>query len=289
MAVSKEIQESRIAWAKSDAARDAGLLEPRNIKAFRNVWYADDKDKAHQLDIYSPVSGGDTLPILISIHGGGWFYGDKELYRHYCMHLAQLGFVVVNCNYRLAPEHTYPAAIADVCRVVRWTLENRKYYTQNKHWFMVGDSAGAQLVSQYCILAGNAAYRKQLDFDTYDQLPDGVALNCGVYDMSLKNDQIDNYIHDTNAKQKQLLKQALTYMNTSFPPAYVMTSVNDGLRPCTMPMKKKLETLEIPFVFAEYGEGMPSDGHVFHLNLYSENGKRCNQAEADFLHGLIQE
>ena len=235
------------------------------------------------------MSGGDTLPILISIHGGGWFYGDKELYRHYCMHLAQLGFVVVNCNYRLAPEHAYPAAIADVCRVVRWTLENRKYYTQNKHWFMVGDSAGAQLVSQYCILAGNAAYRKQLDFDTCDQLPDGVALNCGVYDMSLKNDQIDNYTHDTNAKQKQLLKQALTYMNTSFPPAYVMTSVNDGLRPCTMPMKKKLETLEIPFVYAEYGEGMPSDGHVFHLNLYSENGKRCNQAEADFLHGLIQE
>ena len=125
--------------------------------------------------------------------------------------------------------------------------------------------------------------------DTCDQWPDGVALNCGVYDMSLKNDQIDNYTHDTNAKQKQLLKQALTYMNTSFPPAYVMTSVNDGLRPCTMPMKKKLETLEIPFVYAEYGEGMPSDGHVFHLNLYSENGKRCNQAEADFLHGLIQE
>lgn len=289
MAVPKEIQENRIAWAKSDAARDAGLLEPRNIKAFRNVWYADDKDKVHQLDIYSPVSGGDTLPILISIHGGGWFYGDKELYRHYCMHLAQLGFVVVNCNYRLAPEHAYPAAIADVCRVVHWTLENRKYYTQNKHWFMVGDSAGAQLVSQYCILAGNAAYRKQLDFDTYDQLPDGVALNCGIYDMSLKNGHIDNYTHDTNEKQKQLLKQALTYMNTSFPPAYVMTSVNDGLQPCTMPMKKKLEALEIPFVYAEYGEGMPSDSHVFHLNLYSENGKRCNQAEADFLHGLMQE
>ena len=53
-----------------------------------------------------------------------------------------------------------------------------------------------------------------------------------------------------------------------------MTSVNDGLRPHTAPMKKKLETLGVPFVYAEYGEGVPSDSHVFHLNLYSENGKR---------------
>ena len=86
-----------------------------------------------------------------------------------------------------------------------------------------------------------------------------------------------------------LLEQVLDYMNDSFPAAYVMTSVNDGLRPHTAPMKKKLETLGVPFVYAEYGEGVPSDSHVFHLNLYSENGRRCNQAEADFLHGLVKE
>ncbi|MFR3811530.1 MAG: alpha/beta hydrolase [Ruminococcus callidus] len=144
----------------------------------------------------------DTLPLLISIHGGGWFYGDKELYCFYCAHMAQLGFVVVDCDYRLAPEYSYPAAIEDVCRVVRWSLENREKFTRNKHWFMVGDSAGAQLVSQYCILAGNPAYREQLDFCTYDQLPDGVALNCGIYDMSMDNDHIGNYTHETPAAQK---------------------------------------------------------------------------------------
>lgn len=119
--------------------------------------------------------------------------------------------------------------------------------------------------------------------------PDGVALNCGIYDMSMDNDHIGNYTHETPAAQKKLLEQVLDYMNDSFPAAYVMTSVNDGLRPHTAPMKKKLETLGVPFVYAEYGEGVPSDSHVFHLNLYSENGKRCNQAEADFLHGLVKE
>ena len=141
---------------------------PEDVEQFCQIAYAEDGLAAHTLNVYRPKNAGDTLPLLISIHGGGWFYGDKELYRFYCAHMAQLGFVVVDCDYRLAPEYSYPAAIEDVCRVVRWSLENREKFTRNKHWFMMGDSAGAQLVSQYCILAGNPAYREQLDFCTYD-------------------------------------------------------------------------------------------------------------------------
>lgn len=176
-----------------------------------------------------------------------------------------------------------------MCQVIRWTLAHRKQYTSNPHWFLVGDSAGAQLVSQYCILAGNAAYREQLDFAAYDQLPDGTALNCGIYDMSLENIHKSIYTQETTPKQQKLFEQVLTYMNSSFPPSYLMASVNDGLRPRTTPMRQRLEACGIPFTFAEYGEGVPSDSHVFHLNLYSENGKVCNQAEADFFHRLEQQ
>ena len=204
MNIPKEIQESRIAWAANDAKRDSGLQEPQGIEKFCDLDYAGDGITEHLLDVYRPVQNGENLPVLISIHGGGWFYGDKELYRFYCMHMAELGFVVVNCNYRLAPEHPYPAAIADVCQVIRWTLAHRKQYTSNPHWFLVGDSAGAQLVSQYCILAGNAAYREQLDFATYDQLPDGTALNCGIYDMSLENIHKNIYTQEAAPEQQKL-------------------------------------------------------------------------------------
>lgn len=131
MNIPKEIQESRIAWAANDAKRDSGLQEPQGIEKFCDLDYAGDGITEHLLDVYRPVQNGENLPVLISIHGGGWFYGDKELYRFYCMHMAELGFVVVNCNYRLAPEHPYPAAIADVCQVIRWTLAHRKQYTSN--------------------------------------------------------------------------------------------------------------------------------------------------------------
>lgn len=286
----EEIEKNRIAWAESDRKRDAGLEEPKDVTILRNLAYAEDGLTEHQLDVYYPSGAeGKNLPVLINVHGGGWFYGDKELYRFYGMRLAQFGFVVINCNYRLAPEYPYPAAIEDVCRVVKWTLEHRGEYTQNGHWFMVGDSAGAQLVSQYCILASNAAYRKQLQFDTYDQIPDGVALNCGIYDMT---DHViaskEPYLQNLSGKQLELFESQLDYLNQDFPPAYLMASVNDGLRSMTTPMRKKLEEVQVPMVFAEYGNGTPSDNHVFHLNLYSENGKRCNAAEMAFFQSLMQ-
>ncbi|WP_295215370.1 alpha/beta hydrolase [Ruminococcus sp.] len=280
----KEIQQERITWAECDAKRDHDLTEPEGIEAFRDITYRSDSITAHLLDVYCPKNAPVGLPVIISIHGGGWFYGDKELYRFYCMHLAQMGFVVVNCNYRLMPEDPYPAAIEDVCHVVCWTLAHRKdYTTPDAPWFMVGDSAGAQLVSQYCILAAEPVYRHQLDFETYDQLPSAVALNCGIYDMAMTEDVHRNlYVQETTGKQLELFEQVLSYMNSAFPPTYLMASVNDELYPCTLPMKARLETCGIPFVFAEYGEGVPEDGHVFHLNLYSENGMRCNQEEAAF-------
>ncbi len=285
----EEVEKNRVTWKKNDSKRDAGLTEPSIIASARNIAYENDENTAHLLDVYwrKDTSGND--PIIISIHGGGWFYGDKELYRFYCMRLAEFGFVVVNCNYRLAPEFQYPSAIEDVCKVVRWTMNYRKKYTINQSWFMVGDSAGAQLTSQYCIIAANAAYRKQLTFDTYDALPDGVALNCGLYDMkSIKNIHKNLYISGVKGKQLQLFQDVLSYMNGMFPPTYLMDSVNDDLQPHTLPMKEQLERCKIPFVYAEYGDDNPADGHVFHLNLYSKNGKHCNEEEMTFFKKLVK-
>lgn len=286
----EELEKSRIAWRESDKKRDEGLTEPSCVASARDLAYDAEGDTAHLLDVYWRKDTNDDDPLLVNIHGGGWFYGDKELYRFYSMHLAEMGFVVINANYRLVPEHRYPCAIEDVCRIVRWAMEHRQQYTKSPHWFMVGDSAGAQLVSQYCILAANRTYREQLSFETYDALPDGVALNCGLYDMGrLENLHKNLYVAGTEPQQLQLFQDVLQYINQDFPPTYLMDSVNDGLQPHTLPMKKRLEMCGVPFVYASYGEDNPADGHVFHLNLYSKNGERCNQAEMAFFRHLIEQ
>lgn len=104
---------------KSDAERDAGLVYPDNITRVEDISYG--PHKMNVLDVYIPQSAETKLPVNVSVHGGGWVYGDKELYSHYCMSLAQRGFVVVNFTYRLSPESKFPCHLEDTVKVFDWT------------------------------------------------------------------------------------------------------------------------------------------------------------------------
>ena len=133
------------------------------------------------LDVYRPKDTEGNLPVIVSVHGGGWVYGDKELYQYYCMSIAQRGFAVVNFTYRLAPEYQFPAPMEDTNSVFAWILDNKdKYGMDVANLFAVGDSAGGQILSLYADICTNAEYAKEYDF----QVPEGlkikaVALNCG--------------------------------------------------------------------------------------------------------------
>ena len=108
--MAQTVEQLRKGIAESDARRDAGLTTPEDIQRFDDLRYGDDP-QWNVLDVYRPKGEEGKLPVIFSIHGGGWVYGDKQLYSHYCMRLAQRGFAVVNFSYRLAPESKYPAAL----------------------------------------------------------------------------------------------------------------------------------------------------------------------------------
>ena len=78
----------RAEWSVNDAKRDAGLTTPETVERFDGLAYGPDP-VWNRLDVYRPISErGNQLPVIVSIHGGGWVYGDKELYQFYCMSLA---------------------------------------------------------------------------------------------------------------------------------------------------------------------------------------------------------
>lgn len=292
-------------WAKNDAKRDANLVEPENVKKLVDICYADNMtkedmgaelndSKAHLTDIYYPKDVTlDKYPVIVSIHGGGWFYGDKELYRHYAMHMATLGFAVVNFNYRLSPENKYPCGFTDVCYLMDYLARNAdKYQLDMNRFFVVGDSAGAQLCSQYSIFATNPSYRKLFDKLNYLKVPvpTKIALNCGIYDMverATKEDVICSWYlsDDMSENDKESFYHVIDYVTSDFPETYLMLSVNDDLKECTKAMKDKLEEHKISFTYKEFGQDNPDDGHVFHLNMRSKNGKICNDEEAKFFVG----
>lgn len=289
-----QAQKMRSLWALSDAKRDASLSEPHEIRKVCNLSYCEsekqEERKWHLCDIYYPKEEKERYPVIVSVHGGGWFYGDKELYRFYAMHLAEKGFAVVNFNYRLSPEYKYPSGFHDVCRLMDFVKRNALTYQLDfENLYLVGDSAGAQLASQYCVFATSLAYRALFDFENTLEtpLPKKIALNCGIYDMKqrMKDDKMLCKWYLPKRMDKKLFASfcnVLDYMNEQFPNTYLMCSVNDSLMDATTAMKEKLEELHLPHRYRVFGEDAKQDGHVFHLNLRSANGEKCNCEEADF-------
>ena len=152
----------RKTFAVGDMIRDAGLTTSDDIQRFDNIVYGEDK-VWQSLDVYRPkaINIEEKLAVIVSVHGGGWVYGDKKTYQFYCMSLAQRGFAVVNFSYRLAPKSKFPASIIDTNLVFGWILDHAEEYGfDTENVFAVGDSAGAHMLGLYTNLCTNPKYAK---------------------------------------------------------------------------------------------------------------------------------
>jgi len=103
--------------------------------------------------IYKPA--GEGLPVVVYFHGGGWVIGSVDTHDGYCRALAnQTKVVVVSVDYRLAPEHKFPAAAEDAYDATRWVSENSRAIGGRPDALAVaGDSAGGNLATVVALMA----------------------------------------------------------------------------------------------------------------------------------------
>jgi acetyl esterase len=98
--------------------------------------------------VYTP-EGEPPFPIVVWFHGGGWVVGSLDTYDPLCRALAAaVPAVVVSVDYRLAPEHRYPAAVEDAYAATLWASRNAAQLGGAQHRLAVaGDSAGGNLAA----------------------------------------------------------------------------------------------------------------------------------------------
>jgi acetyl esterase len=104
--------------------------------------------------IYRPrASAAVGLPVLAFFHGGGWVFGGLDSHDAVCRILAhEAGALTVSVDYRLAPEHAFPAAYEDCLAATRWLLANAgELGGDARRLAVAGDSAGGNLAAAACL------------------------------------------------------------------------------------------------------------------------------------------
>jgi acetyl esterase/lipase len=111
------------------------------------------------LRVYWPPTDDEaTLPVIVFLHGGGWSVGDLDTYDGEARnHAVGAGALVVSVDYRLAPEHPYPAAVEDAWAATQWVAAHaRELGADPDRLAVAGDSAGGNLAAVVAQLARDA-------------------------------------------------------------------------------------------------------------------------------------
>jgi acetyl esterase len=204
--------------------------------------------------IYRPASSA-PLPLLLYAHGGGWVTGSLDSHDKLCRILTnRLGSVIVAVDYRLAPEHVYPAALDDVEAVWQWACGNaRALGADGARFTVAGDSSGANLVAALTLrLKRERAAQPDAQLLLYPAL-DATCSRASYREFSsgynLTGDQMSWYWEAYRAGADSLQPE-LSPLSANdladLPPAVIAVATADVLRGDALDYARRLEAARVP-------------------------------------------
>jgi acetyl esterase/lipase len=231
--------------------------------------------------IYTPEGKG-PLPVLVYFHGGGWVLGDLETHDGTCRSLANAaGCIVVAVDYRLAPEHKFPAAPEDCYAATKWVVLNASSFGGDPARIAIGgDSAGGNLTAAVALMAadrGAPTFVYQLliypvtnfslDTPSYRENADGYLLTKDAMQWFWKH-----YLQTDDDGQNPYASPSRARDVRRVPPAIVITAEFDPLRDEGEAYAARLREAKVPVEVKRYNgmiHGFFSLGHVM------EQGKKA--------------
>ncbi len=134
------------------------------------------------MDVYAPNGLKKTAPVVIMVHGGAWTVGNKQIAigPAQAQFFNQQGFIYISINYRLAPDHAFPAPVEDAAAAIAFVHKNAKAYGGNPDAiFLMGHSSGAHSVA---LVSVDPKYLKGVGLDL-SVIKGTAALDSAAYNL----------------------------------------------------------------------------------------------------------
>ena len=282
----------RALFSRAHENRNRGLTEPEDIIIHSDISYADQGEhpKWQLLDVYLPKNrSSEKLPVIVSVHGGGWVEGDKDEYRYYCMDLVRGRYAVINFSYRLAPEYPFPASLYDLEHVMGWIADHSEEYGfDTGQVFGIGDSAGGHILALYAALVTGADDELIIDHPGNVTIR-ALGLNCANLFFP-KADELNTTQKHTffdllgEEPDDELLKKlkVADRVTGDFPPVYMILASRDPLRSQAIAFSKILSQKGVDHGYRLYGTDDEPLGHVFFLDIRRNESNEATTDELDF-------
>jgi acetyl esterase/lipase len=228
--------------------------------------------------IYTPEGKG-PFPVLVFFHGGGYVIGNLDTHDSPCRVLAnKTSCIVASVDYRLAPEHKFPAAVDDAYAASCWVADNAGFIGADSNRIAVaGDSAGGNLAAVVCMMAqtkGHPDLKYQIliypitdlsnvDTESYHKHAVGYMLTREgmIY-------YRDHYLGSTDDSKNPYASPLLADNVSGLPPALIIAAEFDVLKDEGKAYADRLEKAGVPVKYSLYNDMI----HAF-FNLGSVTGR----------------
>jgi len=236
--------------------------------------------------VYRPHAEMGTLPAVVYLHGGGFAVGDLDTHDPTCRVLADVArCVVVSVDYRLAPEHRFPAAIDDVAAAWAWVHDQAADLgIDPARVAVMGDSAGANLAAALCLDARREGLPQpaaqclvyplvdaRFLFGSYDTFASGFGLSREGVEL-YRDTYVESVDDWTDPRVSPLCADDLS----GLAPALVVTAGFDVLRDDGRAYADALAAAGVPVTYRCYDDMM----HGFHAMLVLDDAAAAADAIA---------
>jgi acetyl esterase len=214
--------------------------------------------------VYRPVQE-ETVPALVFFHGGGFVICNLDTHDRPCRSLANAsGCTVIAVDYRLAPEHKYPAAVEDAYAATQYISEHAAEFGIDPNRIAVGgDSAGGNLATVVSFLSrdrGGPQLKFQLlIYPVVDFADNSPSMQQYSKDHFLTRESMDWFTESYLPSREAGLEPSASPLNATdfrgLPPAMIITAECDPLRDQGEAYARKLQSADVPVELKRY-EGM---------------------------------